>query len=207
MIAVGGKSVTQEWKKLFQIFWTFFKMGPVTFGGGYAMIPMIEREIVIKRKWLNNKDITDVLVIAQSTPGAIAINSAIFVGYRIADIKGAIMGLLGILLPTFTIVILLNITYIFVQENPIITAALQGASAAVVALITYAGIKIAKTAVYDKTTLSIVGITVVTLFLLHFNPVVNIVSGIGLGILIIKIKGVMGIKIRLEKEENRNIVS
>ncbi|MGG1639038.1 chromate transporter [Paenibacillus sp. NRS-1760] len=75
---------------LWTIFLTFLKIGPVTFGGGYAMIPVIEREVVEKRKWLETRDIADIFAVAESIPGAIGINSATFIGYRVAGIRGAL---------------------------------------------------------------------------------------------------------------------
>ena len=159
---------------IFQIFLTFFKIGPTTFGGGYAMIPMIEREVVTKKKWVKRSDITDVFAIAESVPGAIAINSATFIGYQIAGRKGAIAALLGILLPTSTIVILLSIGYLYVQDNPRVDAAFQGIRPAIVALITYAGYKIGQTAIYDKTTIVTMVLTVCILISFQIHPVLII---------------------------------
>ena len=79
-----------RWKLLFQIFWTFFKISPVTFGGGFAMIPLIVKEIVEKRKWLTNEDITEVIALSQTVPGAVAVNSATFIGHRIGGIRGSL---------------------------------------------------------------------------------------------------------------------
>lgn len=187
-----------RWKFIFQIFITFLKIGPVTFGGGYAMIPVIEREVVEKNKWVKTKDVAEVFAIAESIPGAIAINSATFIGYRLAGIKGAIAAMLGVLLPTFCIVIILSILFIYVKDNPYVEAAFTGIRAAIVALITYAAVKIGKTAVYDKTTWVISGITVLVLFFLKFHPVLVILSGILIGILIVKIKDKLGYITRLE---------
>ncbi|MDR4281811.1 chromate transporter, partial [Bacillus subtilis KCTC 1028 = ATCC 6051a] len=97
--------MNKKWNLILQIFFVFLKIGPITFGGGYAMIPVIEREIVIKKRWIRPQDVADVLVIAQSVPGAIALNSATFIGYTIAGVQGAVAALIGVLLPTFLIVI------------------------------------------------------------------------------------------------------
>lgn len=191
-----------SWKLLGQIFWSFFKIGPVTFGGGYAMIPLIEREVVDKRKWVKNKDIADIFAISESIPGAIAINSASFVGFRIAGIPGALAALTGVLLPTFAIVIGLCIVFLQVQHNPKIEAAFRGIRATTVALIVYAGIKIGKTAVLDKTTLFVVMGTVVAMLFGHMNPIVIIVAGAVLGIGIIWLKKKLGIQVNLEHEES-----
>jgi chromate transporter len=177
---------------LFQIFWTFFKIGPVTFGGGYAMIPLLEREIVQNKKWIKNEDITDVFALAESIPGAIAINSSTFIGFRIGGIKGAIAALCGVFLPTFCIVILLSMLFLQVQEHPKIEAAFQAIRATIVALIVYAGYMIGKTAIIDKTTFTISSAAMFTLYFFHLHPVVIILTGIFLGIFLVKMKQRLG---------------
>ncbi|CAN7357296.1 chromate transporter [Paenibacillus sp. LjRoot153] len=191
-----------SWTLLGQIFWSFFKIGPVTFGGGYAMIPLIEREVVDKRKWVKNKDIADIFAISESIPGAIAINSAAFVGFRIAGFWGALAALTGVLLPTFAIVIGLCIAFLEVQHNPKIEAAFRGIRATTVALIVYAGIKIGKTAVLDKTTLFVVMGTVITMLVGHMNPIVIIVAGAALGIGLIRLKKKLGMQVNMDHEES-----
>lgn len=189
-----------SFRKLLEIFWAFFKIGPVTFGGGYAMIPLIEREVVEKKKWVSSEDIADVFAISESIPGAIAINSATFVGYKIARLPGAIAALAGIVLPTFLIVIALCIAFLKVQDNPKVEAAFQGIRAATVALIVFAGLKIGRTAVLDKTTLGTVIVTVAILLFAHLNPVLIIVFGAIAGIVMVKIKKRLGIETKLERE-------
>jgi len=175
-------------KTLFQIFWTFLKISPVTFGAGYAMIPLIEKEIVEKKKWIKREDITDVFAIAESIPGAIALNSSTFIGFRIGGVKGAIVALLGIFLPTFMIVVLLSITFMQFQHNPIIEASFKAIRASIVALIVYAGFMIGKTAIIDRTTLAISVGSMIILFFYHIHPVFIILSGIFLGILLVNLK-------------------
>lgn len=185
----------------FQIFLTFFKIAPTTFGGGYAMIPMIEREVVIKKKWVESEDIADVFAIAESIPGAIAINSATFIGFQVGGRRGAVAALLGMLLPTFLIVILLSILFLYLQGNPMVEAAFQGVRPTIVALITYAGYKIGKTAIYDKTTILVMIITVISLFFFQIHPVFIILLGIVAGILLIKIKEALGIAVEFERRK------
>lgn len=182
----------EESRKLFQIFWTFFKMGPVTFGGGYAMIPLIEREVVEKKKWVKTEEIADVFAIVGSIPGAIAINSSTFVGYKIGGIKGAIAALLGVFLPTFLIVVVLSIIFLQFQSNPKIEAAFQAIRASIVALIAYAGYMIGKTAIIDKTTLILSLGSFVLLFFSPIHPVLIILMGIILGILLVNLKKFLG---------------
>lgn len=189
------------WKELIQIFWTFFKIGPVTFGGGYAMIPLIEREVVQKRKWVKPEDVADVFAVAESIPGAIGINSSTFIGYRIAGIRGAIAALLGIFLPTFLIVVGLSMIFLLVQNNAKVEAAFQAIRASIVALIAYAGIMIGKTAVIDKTTMGISVVTVVLLLFLQIHPVLIIVSGIFVGIALVNLKKRLGYNVKMDTVE------
>lgn len=190
----------EQWKKLFQIFWTFFKISPVTFGGGFAMIPLIEKEIVENRKWLTSEDITEVFALSQSVPGAVAINSATFIGFRIGGIRGAFAAMAGVSLPSFIIVLTLGISYFFIHDNPKLEAAFVGIRASIVALIFYAAIKTGKTAIFDKTTLVIMLAGVAVLFFIH--PVLAIVLGGLSGIISVFIKRKLGYKSKKGKKED-----
>ena len=98
----------EYFKKLFTVFITFFKIGAFTFGGGYAMIPLIQRETVENHKWISDDDILDIIAIAESTPGPIAINSATFVGYKVAGFWGSFAATLGVVLPSFIIILVIS---------------------------------------------------------------------------------------------------
>lgn len=187
-----------KWKLLWAIFWTFLKMGPLSFGGGYALIPVIEREIVVKRKWLKTEDVADSITVSGSIPGAVAINAATFIGYRIAGFSGAIMALLGIFLPSFFLMIGLSIVYMQIKDNPKIEAAFLSIRATVVALIVYAAIKIGKTAIVDFTTGSIAAITVGLLLLGngHLHPLWLIALGAVSGVIVVKVRSLFGKKQR-----------
>jgi len=187
-------------KLLLQIFITFFKIGPMTFGGGYAMIPLIEREVVERRGWINTRDIADIFAVAESIPGAIAINSATFIGYRLAGTRGAIVAMIGVLLPTFFIVVLLSLFFLQVQDHPKVEAAFVSIRATIVALITYAAFKIGRTAVVDKSTIALIVITFIVMVFLHVHPVLLIISGATVGIALVFIKGKLGIVTVLEEE-------
>ncbi|MFA9556782.1 chromate transporter [Evansella sp. AB-rgal1] len=191
-------------KLLGQIFLSFLRIGPVTFGGGYAMIPLIEREVVTKRKWLTLSDVTNVFALAESVPGAIAINSATFIGHRIAGVRGAICAMLGVLLPTFVTVIVLSVLFFSLQGNPHLESAFMGIRAAIVALIVYAGIKISQTAIFDKTNFTLMAVMLLILLFAHIHPVVIILCGALLGIAIIKLKKKLGLAIQLEKPSSHS---
>jgi chromate transporter len=195
----------EEWKKVFQLFWSFFKIGPVTFGGGYAMIPLIEKEVVHKKHWVKSEDLTDVFAIAGTIPGAIAVNAATFIGHRIAGIRGAIAATLGTLLPTFIIVLVLCGVLSSFQENPYVESAFFGIRAATVALIVYAGIKIARTSLLDKATFTLAISMVLAMLIFHWHPIFIIFLGALLGIIIVKIKEKLGMIVRIEKNEDKEI--
>lgn len=122
-------------KKLWQIFLTFFKIGAFTFGGGYAMIPLIQKEAVEKRKWITDDDILEIIAIAESTPGPIAINSATFVGYRAAGVLGSVFATLGVVLPSFVIILALSFVLRQFQELEAVKYAFAGIRAGVLALL------------------------------------------------------------------------
>ena len=94
----------KEKSKILTLFLTFLKIGAFTFGGGYAMIPLIQREIVLRRRWITDDDILEITAIAESTPGPIAVNSATFVGYRVGGLPGAALSTVGVVLPSFVII-------------------------------------------------------------------------------------------------------
>lgn len=122
-------------KTLWQIFFCFFKIGAFTMGGGYAMIPLIQKETVEKKKWISDEDILEIIAIAESTPGPIAINSSTFVGYRVAGFWGAFFGTLGMVLPSFTIILTVSFVLRKLQEFTVVKYAFFGIRAGVLALI------------------------------------------------------------------------
>ena len=122
-------------KRLWQLFVTFLKIGGFTFGGGYAMIPLIQKETVENKGWITDEDILEIIAIAESTPGPIAINSATFVGYRTAGFWGAVCATTGVVLPSFLII--LGISYVLrqFQEIRAVQYAFNGIRAGVLALL------------------------------------------------------------------------
>jgi len=113
-------------KKLLKLFWIFFKIGAFTFGGGYAMIPLIEREMVEKQKWLSDDEIIDMFAVAESIPGAIAINTSTFIGYKVAGYWGAIVAMFGVALPSFLIITIIAAVFSQFQDLPLVKAAFEG---------------------------------------------------------------------------------
>lgn len=117
------------------MFFTFFKIGLFTLGGGYAMIPLIEKEVVDNHKWMTREELLDVIAIAQSCPGVFAINVSTFVGYKLNKTRGAICTSLGTALPSFIIILLIAMFFRQFQDNPVVAAMFRGIRPAVVALI------------------------------------------------------------------------
>lgn len=130
-----------KFKKALQVFLSFFKIGLFTFGGGYAMISVISAELVERKKWLTQDDMTDMLIISEMTPGAIAVNSATFVGYKVAGVLGGILGTLGVVLPSLTIITVLSFFVHYLEEVAWLAAAFKGIQAVVVVLIVNAMVK------------------------------------------------------------------
>jgi chromate transporter len=123
-----------------QLFQTFFKVGAFTIGGGYAMIPVIEAELVNKQHWLTTDEFYDAVSVAQAIPGIIAVHMAMYMGFKLGGIKGAAISMLGVILPSF--VMILGIASLFMRLdsiNPLVTSAFAGVRVSVVALIVYAG--------------------------------------------------------------------
>ncbi len=129
------KPMKRDYKNIWPLFCTFFKIGAFTFGGGYAMIPLIQKEAVENKGWVTDDDILEIIAIAESTPGPIAINSATFVGYRTCGVLGAACATFGVVLPSF--VIILAISYVLQQFQSIkaVQYAFNGIRAGVLALL------------------------------------------------------------------------
>lgn len=121
--------------KMLTLFTTFFKIGAFTFGGGYAMIPLIQREVVEKHGWMTDDDILDIIAIAETTPGPIAINSATFVGTKVAGFFGSVMATLGVVLPSFIIITIISYVLELFQSVQAVQFAFNGIRAGVIALV------------------------------------------------------------------------
>ena len=122
-------------RTLFQLFWAFFKIGAFTFGSGYAMIPLVQREVVDRRGWIAEEEFLDLIALAQSAPGVIAVNTAVFVGYKLKGWWGSLAAVLGAVLPSFLIILLIAIYLTDFRGNRYVEAAFKGIRPAVIALI------------------------------------------------------------------------
>jgi len=135
-----------EKNKLLSLFLTFLKIGAFTFGGGYAMIPLIQNEMVEKKKWITEEDMINMFAIAESTPGVIAVNSATFVGYKVGKFWGSFLATLGVILPSLIIITVIAIFFEDFLEYDLARYAFTGIKAGVTVLILNAGFKLFKNA-------------------------------------------------------------
>ncbi|MBQ9147304.1 MAG: chromate transporter [Rikenellaceae bacterium] len=122
-------------RELLTMFGSFFKIGLFTFGGGYAMVPIIQREVIDRRGWVDRDEFIELLTLAQSAPGPIALNTSVFVGYKMRGYAGALAALLGVVVPAFTVILIVAIYFAQFRENVYVNAAFKGMRPAVVALI------------------------------------------------------------------------
>lgn len=163
-----------------QLFKIFFRIGAFTIGGGYAMVPLIENEIVSKRGWIKHEDFLDLLAIAQSSPGILAVNIAIFVGYRLKGVKGSLATSLGAVLPSFLMILAIALFFQQFKENVYVEKIFKGIRPAVVALIAAPTFKLGKSAKINRYTIWIPIISALLIWLLGFSPIwIIIAAGLG----------------------------
>ena len=154
-----------------QLFWTYLKIGTFTLGGGYAMLPLIQREVVDSKHWLDEEEFLNMIALAQAAPGLIAVNSAIFIGWRIGGWKGVCGAVLGAVLPSFLIILAIAMLFSEWKELPAVEAVFKGIRPAVVALIAAPLVKMARAAKISWLTLLIPITAALAIWLLHVNPV------------------------------------
>ena len=130
--------------KLLELFWTFFKIGAMTFGGGLAMMPIMRREVVEKEHWVDDDDIIQILVISETTPGVFAVNAATFIGYKIAGFWGSVVATLGVVVPSFIIISIISLFIVQFKELTLVSYAFYGIQAGVSILILRAAMKLSK---------------------------------------------------------------
>ncbi len=170
---------------LLDLFCAFFRIGLFTFGGGYAMLPLLQREIVEKKKWATEEEMLDYFAVGQCTPGVIAVNTATFVGFKEKKLSGAIFATLGVVSPSLVIItviaaLLSNFAHIAAVQN-----AFAGIRVAVCVLILNSIVKLWKKSVVDKLTFAVfLAVFIGSVLLSHVSPVVFIVAAAVLGIVV-----------------------
>ncbi|MZQ84184.1 chromate transporter [Paenibacillus sp. 5J-6] len=193
-----------NYRKLISIFWTFLRISPLTFGGGYAMLPAIHREVVETNKWMSDDEMTELLAISGAAPGGVGVNVSALVGYHLAGIRGAVAAVIGITLPTFLIVMILSMVYAFLQSYPKMQAIMEGIHAAIVGLIAAAAYKMAKSSIIDKMTLFAAVATVLVLLFLPISPILVIGIGVVVGIAVVFLKQKWGMKDPFANKETQS---
>ena len=166
-----------------KLFISFFKIGAFTFGGGWAMIPLIEREVVDKQNWIKREDFVDALAIAQSLPGVLAVNISILIGNKLRGLKGCLMATLGTILPSFLIILAIAIWFVQTYDNPVVERIFKGIRPAVVALIVSPVFSTAKTARINIKTVIITIIVALSIWLGGVSPIWFVLLGAIGGIL------------------------
>ncbi len=169
---------------LWRIFLTMFKIGALTFGGGYAMVPLFRAEYVERYGWISDEDMLNMIALSQSVPGAIAVNCSVLVGYKLRKIKGALAAVAGSALPSLITLTVVTYLYQAVHDNAYVAGALRGIRAAVVALLVSAFLGFMKP--FYKDALSVAAFTFAFLlsFILDVNSIYLILGGIVFGLIL-----------------------
>lgn len=183
-----AKEIMKKLKRLLILFLTMFKIGLFTFGGGYAMIAIIERELVEKKKWLEHEEFMDVVGIAESTPGPIAINSATYIGYKVGGVLGSVFATLGVVFPSLIIIFVISLFFDKFLSLKWVGYCFHGIQACVAFLILNAGIKMFKHLKRNAfniilTTLTVVCFIALSIFAKDFSSVFFILIGGGVGVI------------------------
>ncbi|MCR3921160.1 MAG: chromate transporter [Firmicutes bacterium] len=173
---------------LLLLFLTFFKIGATTFGGGYAMLPIIKREVVERHEWLSDEEFVDALAVTQSLPGAIAVNSSIFIGHKVRGIVGALIAMFGSVLPSFFVILIIAIFFARFTEYPMVQAAFAGIRPAIAALIAAAVLKVGRPVMKKRLNLLLVALFLLLSQVFSIHPMVIIVLGIAVGLLLFRLK-------------------
>ena len=179
----------QKIKTLLKLFFTFFKIGLFTFGGGYAMIAVMEREFVENKKWIQSEDFLDLIGIAESTPGPLAINSATYIGYKVSGFWGSVFSTLGVVLPSFIIIYAISLFFDAFLKLEYVKYAFDGIRVCVAFLILSAGIKMLKGVKKNVVSIILFSLTVVCLVTLSllsikFSSIFYILIGGTVGVIV-----------------------
>ena len=199
----------ENFKRALKLFLIFFKIGLTTFGGGYAMISVFEEEFVSKRGYLTQSQMLEMVALAESTPGPIAINSATYIGYKNAGVIGSVFATIGVVLPSFIIIFLISLFYNEFMALTLVQKAFKGIQCGIGVLIALAGIKMFKR--LEKTKYNLISAILVTVIMvlfsvlsIKFSAVYVVLIGGGLGLIITAANTVKNIKNSQEKSTKTN---
>lgn len=170
--------------ELLKLFLSFLKIGAFTFGGGYAMVPLIQNEVIEVHGWLTNKEFIDILAVVEMTPGPIAINSATFLGYKVGGILGSILATTAVVLPSFVIIILIAHSLSKFKDSPYVDWAFIGIRPVVLGLIISASISVARNAFIDFKSVIIGGVLFYLISFKKLHPILAIILAGVAGVLV-----------------------
>ena len=174
---------------LFNLFIVFFKIGLFTIGGGYAMIPLIEKDVVERNRWVTKEEFLDLLAVAQSAPGVFAVNISIFIGYKLRSVKGAVVAAVGNVLPSIIIILAIAVFFNSFSDNDIVNNVFKGLRPAVVALIAAPVFSVAKSARIGWTNVWIPILSAILIVTFGVSPVYIIMIAAVAGVLWGELKG------------------
>ncbi len=170
--------------ELFDLFKTFFRIGGLTFGGGYAMLPMLEKEVVENRNWATSEELLDYYAVGQTTPGVIAVNTATFVGYKVKGVLGALFATAGVVFPSLVIIMIIATCLQNFAQYEVVQNAFSGIRVVVAVLILNAIIKLWKNSVIDKIGIVVFILTFICGAVLNISSIYMVISAAILGIII-----------------------
>lgn len=173
---MSNKASNAYWES----FKVFFKIGLFTIGGGYAMLPLVQAEVVEKRKWVEREEYMDILAVSQSAPGVFAVNISIFIGYKLNGFKGSLITTLGTILPSFLIILAIALFFQQFKEIPLIERIFKGIRPAVVALIAVPTFQMARSVGINRYTLIIPLLSALLIWLFGVSPIyIILIAGLG----------------------------
>lgn len=175
--------------ELLKLFFTFFKIGLFTIGGGYAMIPLIEKDVVERNGWVTKEEFVDLLAVAQSAPGVFAVNISIFIGYKLQKLRGAIAAAFGCVVPSVIIILLIAMFFNGFRENEVVNNVFKGLRPAVVALIAAPVFSLAKSARIGWTNVWIPLLSALLIVAMGVSPVYIIMLAVIGGVVWGRVKG------------------
>ena len=176
-------------KELVDLFLTFARIGGLTFGGGYAMLPMLQREVVEKKRWATENELMDYYAVGQCTPGVIAVNTAVFVGNKVHGVDGAVAASLGVVFPSLVIIVAIAAFIQSFSDLPVVQNAFAGIRVGVCVLILDAVIKLFKKAVVDKFTLALFVVVFLASIFVDVSPILYVIVAAAAGIVVYILKG------------------
>lgn len=168
---------------LLKMFVVFFKIGAFTFGGGYAMLPLIRREVVDRENWVKEHEFIDIIAVAQSLPGPVAVNSAVFIGYKLRGLIGAVATTLGVVLPSFIIILIIVMSFTAIKNSPIIEQVFMGIRPAVVSLILIAAVQLLRSLKKTYFNIALIAFSFIAITFFNFHPILVILITAALGLI------------------------